>query len=153
MMYSQDYDEKLFGARLPLDGWTGALMPYVKNNQIFTCPSWSGTAGEIPRGTACKGCGNWVDVWSGGYTYANQGPAATANTPNAGGCINWASAVAMGSYDEPAAQWLAYDGTCPHGTPVAATVDNMHVDLTRHNGGSNVVFMDGHSKWMNKWPS
>jgi prepilin-type processing-associated H-X9-DG protein len=28
----------------------------------------------------------------------------------------------------------------------------MHVDLTRHNGGSNAVFMDGHSKWMNKWP-
>ena len=152
MMYAQDYDEKLFGARVPFDGWTGAIMPYVKNNQIFTCPSWSGAGGLIARGTACSGCGNWTSVWWGGYTYANQAPAAT---PNGGGCVNWVSAVAIGSYDQPTSQWLVYDGTCPHGTPTSLdpAVNAEHVDLLRHNEGSNVAFMDGHAKWMKKWPS
>lgn len=35
MMYCQDYDE-----RMPIaDRWCGALMPYCRNEAIFTCPS------------------------------------------------------------------------------------------------------------------
>jgi prepilin-type N-terminal cleavage/methylation domain-containing protein/prepilin-type processing-associated H-X9-DG protein len=153
-MYIQDYDEKMFGARLPVEGWTGAIMPYVKNQQIFGCPSWNGELASIPRGSACGGCGGWTSVLWGGYTYANQS--------DTGGCMSWAASVKIGAYPEPTSVQLCYDGTCPHGTPVAplpTAVGNWHVDIPapynstngRHNGGANFVYLDGHAKWNNKW--
>jgi prepilin-type N-terminal cleavage/methylation domain-containing protein/prepilin-type processing-associated H-X9-DG protein len=146
LMYAQDYDERLFGARLPLDGWTGAIAPYIKNEQIFVCPSWSGQGGWIPRGAACGGCGNWVRVYWGGYGYANQapGPAGPPYSTNRG-CIGWNGSVSIGSYEFPSQCLLAYDSTCPHGTDVNNWT--LHTDGTRHNEGYNAAFLDGHVKW------
>ena len=50
LSYAQDYDEKLTGRRVPnLSGvtnyyWWQVINPYVKNAQIFTCPSNSSAA-------------------------------------------------------------------------------------------------------------
>jgi len=143
MMYAQDYDESIRGARLPLDGWTGAVLPYTKNEQIFNCPSWNGTGAWIPRGTACGGCGSWAQVYWGGYTYANQAPG-TPGVLNRG-CNNWQTARKIGSYEYPAEQLLLYDGTCPHGTDTNNW--GLHQDATRHNEGYNASFLDGHAKF------
>lgn len=44
LQYSQDYDEKLVPNRLGggSSSWPDLLFPYVKSEQIFTCPSTSG---------------------------------------------------------------------------------------------------------------
>ena len=143
LMYAQDYDETIPGARLPYGGWTGAVEPYTKNQQIFQCPSWSGTGGIIARGAACGGCGGWVQVYWGGYGYANQVPGLPTATNR--GCNNWQTARAIGSYEYPAEQLLVYDSTCPHGTDTNNW--GLHQDGTRHNDGYNACFLDGHAKF------
>lgn len=146
MMYAQDYDEKLFGARVPVDGWTGAIMPYVKNEQIFACPSWGGTLSWIPRGTGCGGCGTWTRVLWGGYSFGNQAPGPVGATNR--GCINWVSSISIAGYEAPAEQLVLYDGTCPHGTD--ANNWGLHQDTNRHNEGYNAAFLDGHVKWQKR---
>ncbi len=143
LMYVQDYDERLFAARGNLDGWSGNIMPYVKNTQLFECPSWDGSGGWITRGSACGGCGTWTRTYWGGYAYSNQAPGAVGATNV--GCINWNSSRKIAVYEHPAEQLLLYDATCPHGTD---TNDwGMHEDGARHNGGYNAAFLDGHVKF------
>jgi prepilin-type N-terminal cleavage/methylation domain-containing protein/prepilin-type processing-associated H-X9-DG protein len=61
MQYAQDYDEKVPCGAYPEDdgsaswrsyalgaGWAGQLLPYVKNVQIFMCPSDRGRPGNTP---------------------------------------------------------------------------------------------------------
>ncbi len=63
LMYAQDYDDTLppyynFAATVPAGAryWMEVIMPYVKNSQIFVCPSRGN--GAI---TASYGCNyNWV---------------------------------------------------------------------------------------------
>lgn len=150
-MYAQDYDERLFGARMHKEGWTGAIQPYVKNTGIFACPSWNGNLAAIPRGSACGGCGGWTSVLWGGYTYAN--------TNAAGGCAHWNDAIPLAGMDRPADRIIVYDGTCPHGTPSAALpnpITSFHVDSvdsgqkSRHTDGYNACFFDGHVKWLKR---
>jgi prepilin-type N-terminal cleavage/methylation domain-containing protein/prepilin-type processing-associated H-X9-DG protein len=54
MMYMQDYDEAVFNCPYPGPSaavygpalsvfWTEAIMPYIKNQQVFSCPSNEGT--------------------------------------------------------------------------------------------------------------
>jgi prepilin-type N-terminal cleavage/methylation domain-containing protein/prepilin-type processing-associated H-X9-DG protein len=164
MQYAQDYDEKLFGARLPREGWTGAISPYIKNTQIFGCPSFTGAVASINRGAAggCGGCGPWISVMWGGYTYANQNTNIGAVTGS--GCLGQTAAVSIGSYASPTAVQLCYDGTCPHGTPsdlsktgpdlivsyhpqISYTQSNGTPVVGRHNEGANFVYLDGHCKW------
>ncbi len=137
LMYIQDYDETIPGARLNIDGWTGMIAPYVKNEQLFVCPSWDGGGGWIVRGTACGGCGTWTRVYWGGYTYSNM--------RDNGTCINWNSLAKLASYQTPSEHVLLYDGTCPHGTPT--TAHQPAHEAVRHNDGFNAAFLDGHSKF------
>ena len=62
-MYAQDYDEKICfmmtvdqGWTVPAQWWYQVLGPYVKNDQIWTCPSkadlWMGYAWSY-NGTGC----------------------------------------------------------------------------------------------------
>ncbi len=141
MMYVQDYDERLPGACSHVDGWAGALMPYVKNQQIFACPSWNGDQAYIVRGAGCGGCGTWTRHLWGGYTYSNQRP----GTGTGRGCISYASSQAVGGYEFPAAQHLVYDGNCPHGVDNTTSRSLRHE--RRHNDGWNIAFLDGHVKW------
>ena len=146
MQYAQDYDERYCGARANIDGWTGAIMPYCKNTQMFACPSFTTTAAYVNRGAnGCGGCGTWTRIFWGGYTYSNsKSMIPSATTSN---CVNYNVSLAMADIALPAEQWLTYDGTCPHGTPTAAVPMTLHIDAKRHNEGSNACYFDGHQKW------
>jgi prepilin-type processing-associated H-X9-DG protein len=159
MTYVQDYDEcyqiqpyiasiAVPGAGGAADGsnvnwWRFPLMPYIKNWQILKCPS----------GRAVEGDPSYAGTQMVGQYGIN------------GTVVGTASCVRMSQLTAPAAvlligdsvhwyasqYWTAYAGcaadgyfnAAPTGTPAMATDDH-----SRHNGGSNLNFCDGHAKWM-----
>jgi prepilin-type N-terminal cleavage/methylation domain-containing protein/prepilin-type processing-associated H-X9-DG protein len=128
LMYAQDYDEVFpfafdvlgWGAIAPT--WRERIAPYLKNIQIFQCPSetqWAYTYGE-----------NCVQCGAGAFALAQyKRPAETfligENREN-----DWP--VWTQVYDPgpppPPAQWGRL--------------------MLRHNEGSNWGFVDGHAKWL-----
>jgi prepilin-type N-terminal cleavage/methylation domain-containing protein/prepilin-type processing-associated H-X9-DG protein len=143
--YSQDYDEKMVG--YCTQGPPGTfhavwemLNPYIKNTQVWFCPSQTGT---------------------------NQGLG--SNIQHMIIDLNWGAApISMAQITMPSERLLfadAQDGTtasgkegtggnavvwCPSGHPGFPPAWNDVYQggiSSRHNGGSNCVFADGHAKW------
>ena len=146
LMYVQDYDECFFHryfpavSTAPVKYWwadttgNGLLGPYIKNTQIFRCPS----ANNLAYGYGYNGCLSYTvslgtikspaeimmfvdDTWGGRMAYA----------PVQGGASNLANWGA--NFASPAAAPFVWGQNTPYG---------------RHNDGVNVGFVDGHSKWM-----
>ena len=44
LSYAQDYDERTTTYRYPTEYWPHKIQPYVKNTQIFVCPSRESTS-------------------------------------------------------------------------------------------------------------
>ncbi|HEX8550233.1 MAG TPA: DUF1559 domain-containing protein [Abditibacteriaceae bacterium] len=166
--YTQDYDERLPGATdaangVGVDGgWIkmtgfgtdqndgsvstaagfspadGSLYPYVKNTQVYICPS--DTRGRAAGSSyAINGC-------------VTEGP---YNPPP--GTIHVGKNIAV---FEETSKWmlLAEEGSAnvsitPEGHPQTSTDDAFiniayaHSYATRHFSGMNLVFLDGHVKW------
>ena len=164
MQYCQDYDE-----RFPLTNWTEGnngiassnrwwigIYPYVKNTQVYACPSSSLTQGLT---------GNFV-AWL-------TPPFNTSPLPVNYGynelIANQAAGLKMGQLGAPSetliladctglwigGYWSAADryllrrvahakGGDPCGCPPASPTNDA---WTLHNGGSNLAFGDGHVKW------
>ncbi len=139
LMYAQDYDEKL-----PRSGgyrsftelsdpigrcyWFMQTVPYIKNSQIFSCPSYDnnrvysgGTSGPHP---------DFPDGVNYSYnTYANT--------------------LAIAKIKHPTAFGLCVDGTNNYWRLQRAPDSNHYGwSWTRHNDGWNGVMGDGHAKWM-----
>ncbi len=145
IMYASDYDE-----RLPISHewvtsttWRYRVFPYVKNQQIFVCPStvgldsWAATAPAI--GDAGLAAGYALPyVHSYGWT-----PGATNPVSNG---------VKMSDVAAPA-EWLMVlegNGSMVEGSPDTTEHGYLRTDAAgkRHNEGSNYGFGDGHVKWM-----
>lgn len=143
LMYAQDFDERLPGTYTmmppgpwPLIHWTTLIAPYVKNTQIFMCPSDS------------------VHTW-------NSYGANTYVMPDSRGAFD----ASIGPITHPAETLMLFDAwtaqawcmagnwygmrtcttNCWGGRP--AGLRNDQVDISRHNGGFNATMCDGHSKW------
>ena len=153
MMYVQDYDERFQisytipslavpGAGGSADGsnvnwWRFPLQPYVKNWRVYTCPSGTGVADPSAPGdqllTNYAANGNLITGTGVAmaqvrypaelYMFAD-GRHWVFNTGNQGYC-------------------LAYANVCQ----AACTVANRTEGNTRHMGGSNMAFADGHAKF------
>jgi prepilin-type processing-associated H-X9-DG protein len=157
MAYCQDYDERyqiqpnipslqVPGAGGSADGsnvnlWRFPLMPYIKNWQILKCPSGRSAEGD-PASYATQLVGH----------YGINGTVCGST-----------SALSMGQISAPASvylmadsihwygsqYWVAFAGSGADGYFNAATTPSMQTDEhSRHNGGSNLNFCDGHAKWM-----
>jgi len=146
IMYAQDYDEMMvrdavavFDFAAP-DGtpihvvpssamlWMYLTYPYVKNVQVYSCPSYS-------------------DDWS--ATYYDGGCGYGKNT--------YVSDVPMAMIDEPAQTVLVLDSDyyladwdvkADADYPGSAANDNATPPRDGHNGGANFGFCDGHGKWL-----
>ena len=130
-MYAQDYDSKFpftYWNGAPPPPWVGSWMywymlitPYVKNTQVFYCPSYSAaTTPDYSYG---------MPWW-----YANTTDAAIANmTYGIAGTVLIAETT-----------WGVLDGPTFFAS-YQSTTDGRLRD--QHNGGLNIGFADGHAKW------
>ena len=167
-MYTQDYDGVIFNAPWPGPGggsgttpslsvfWTEAIMPYIKNQQIFSCPSNNGTTGTA----------NWSPVnykimyglnelvmgrqdWQGSVPVSE----AILDEPASIGIIGdtWVDAAA--GYGQI---WASFQ--CPIDTNNDGSLEYYwcssnpatnawNYGVPRHVGGINVVYFDGHAKF------
>ncbi|MGI5820427.1 MAG: DUF1559 domain-containing protein [Armatimonadota bacterium] len=141
LMYAQDYDEALPVASHWYRGdgttvvWDQALDPYVKNQQVFVCPS--GRNSQHARSLSYGW--NWREF---GYLSSTGG---FSNNPS----------TTLGEIEKPAETILLGDSEDPNarsstsGPRYLYRRDTTNPTLlpTRHNGGGNMGLLDGHAKW------
>ena len=143
VQYAQDYDECMVPTYcvLPTVGFPQLLMPYTKNSQIFACPSDS-TPWVAYTVNLSYISNYYVHVQ---LDYAGCAPTPMAAVPHPSDTIGFAP-NSDGNPAGPGCQLTTgtYGNSYSTGyTPWA------RVNLTRHNGGSNYEFVDGHAKWLN----
>jgi prepilin-type N-terminal cleavage/methylation domain-containing protein/prepilin-type processing-associated H-X9-DG protein len=175
-MYTQDYDERLVSYAYPnplntvVYGYQVALHPYVRNYQLYVCPSAEKiSTNASPSCDPTKVSTNATGAGSYGYNYANLGDyyratsdPASATNPNILrdraladiasptetvmlteiNCIN-----GCGPTYQPTNWITAATGSC-HTGPAPKTLGDQRAFF--HFDGTNVVFVDGHAKFM-KW--
>ncbi len=164
LMYVQDYDE-----RLPMR-WVergsddiyipDMIYPYVKNAQIFECPSKAYTyslyLGEATRSSKPLSYG-----WLGGSP-SHPGASATAACSVCGRtcsqnyhCFDGYRAVKLAVLQAPANTLMIHEGFSV-GCPDYDNGNHTFCDRTAtpayqtHNGMNNYAFMDGHVKTLNR---
>ena len=147
MMYSQDYDE-MFPISHQVDSdfsrrWCETLIPYVKNSQIWRCPSDGGVVNSWSTGPDAFAC-SYASNFKLAQTAVGKvvQPAGTVWMSDAGARYT----VGVGLNSPVAAlegSWILYD---PFGPTVADS--NWCGPNPRHNEMSNVNFVDGHAKAM-----
>ena len=149
-MYTTDYDEMMpptywycAGCRPPPASeyirWTDEIYPYVRNAQIYGCPSQPNQDISIGDINGCRwGCY--------GANYQNDGP-----MPSYGGRSLSDIADVTGTY------MLGDDGPglrCDYSIDVndfnGVTWGDDWKLYVPHNGGANIAFVDGHVKWLTR---
>jgi prepilin-type N-terminal cleavage/methylation domain-containing protein/prepilin-type processing-associated H-X9-DG protein len=157
MMYMQDYDQRYvpwYGDGYPRGkGWSSILTPYVKNEQMYSCPS-----DGIKRGTPANPKRSYT--MNGDWYSPDQRGLSRSYTTDKG------TGPPLGGYSEseveqPAMTIMFCDRWSPGNllyttdVSVSATECHLHVGATHggfnnHMDGSNFVMADGHTKWL-KW--
>jgi prepilin-type N-terminal cleavage/methylation domain-containing protein/prepilin-type processing-associated H-X9-DG protein len=117
VMYFDDYDGYLPSYNMNPAYWYGALNDYLNKQNIFLCPS-------DPDGAYRR------DDLSYGYNYAYLGHSS----------IGYAY-VKVNQIAKPSKTIFVADGTC-----AAINYPEYPVE-TRHDGGPNVLFVEGHVSW------
>jgi len=164
LMYEQDYDGGSPGVDYNYTA-TVTLQPYIKNRQIFLCPSGPRDGSPWGYGPPYVLKGSYVfPMWLGaGYWNWFGTPNPTyAGFPRGFNAFGWSGADFQGSqaprpaesifvvdgyeiYGDPA--WFPPEGCwCTMGFSVSLTEDA----CIRHNEGVNVAYCDGHAKYA-KW--
>ncbi|MCS7191922.1 MAG: DUF1559 domain-containing protein [Armatimonadetes bacterium] len=144
LQYAQDYDERLpfpwYGPNAPWHDadpnlckkYLDVIEPYVKNIQIFRCPSrpgqgWGGGHAYRPWGYSYHCGANWGTSLAEIHSPANK--------------ILLGDAVWDDWRINP--RWWSLPGSCP------TSVDLLDWASRRgHFDGANYLFVDGHAKWM-----
>jgi prepilin-type N-terminal cleavage/methylation domain-containing protein/prepilin-type processing-associated H-X9-DG protein len=172
MMYTQDYDEAYpcnwFGSLWPStpDGraykWMDAIYPYVKNEQVFTCPSDGGASktyihySRLPKASE-KNWGSYLT----NTAYWDNGPGQSPSSD-----ISSKQTVTISMVQKPADTLWAADGNgsfqvawpnikaqpriipeSPRmlGLPGKAILPHEGALVERHSSKLNVIWADGHA--------
>ncbi|BDI29304.1 hypothetical protein CCAX7_13550 [Capsulimonas corticalis] len=149
LQYVQDYDEKMIPRTVVYDGldhvWTQLMQPYIKNQNIFQCPS-------NPRKDqyfCCQAAGSVVAHAS--YAASFQGGIQDVNTGDPG--------FSYPTYDSPAqvidilestAKYADFNVDAGADTIFSYYTTDPNLDygclFSGHSGMSNFLFVDGHVK-------
>jgi len=155
MMYAQDYDQHYlpwWGDGVTKgQGWSSILMPYVKNEQLFTCPS-----DGISRGKNKKRSYTMNGDW---YSPDQRGLSRSYTTDKGTG-------PPLGGYSESEVEqpantimfcdrWEANNFLLGQGWSVSASECHLHqgtgnTGLNNHMDATNFSMADGHVKWINR---
>jgi prepilin-type N-terminal cleavage/methylation domain-containing protein len=176
LMYVQDYDETLpcwerdFEDDALCSLYPGtAIYPYVKNLQIYCCPSGDDWRGDPDwrnwhtyHGFHYPGPGNRTYGWNRRVFEGHHGSGPTmtpapkklaeikypAGTLMVGDSMHMFGQKGMFCWsnkccdsDDSYNDPTGLNGTLPDGTPVPS-------HHSRHNGGENLALLDGHAKWL-----
>ena len=176
MQYLQDHDEgyplaSVLAVGDPPDGvnwttesgisrfyWQQTIYPYTKNTQIYYCPSTPNTPGTLWQGTPTRANYGINPAFSSIYTIVSGEP--TFLTLKESAVVNSATkylAFDSGSYYLDPFYVLNAGGGDPGYLPGAgeagincqwSTAFNDDCRKGRHFGGVNMLFADGHVKWL-----
>jgi len=147
-MYAQDYDETIIpyyqdGNPSGMIWWFQIMDPYVKNAQVYLCPSSYLIA---PNWTATRAYGNYMDYGM------NRRCSTRGTNPTP-------TIVKLADVRYPAETFIIAEGDCTRDTndysgsnacDLMPTVGGQNASTfipQRHNGGANMTFLDGHAKW------
>jgi prepilin-type processing-associated H-X9-DG protein len=124
--------------------WQNMLMPYAKNVQIFVCPDGHPDFRSEPdRGHY----GANTNLFNYTTLAAIAAPSETFAVMDSGDATANYSAVTS-----PSGSWFNYmPGTCGDRDPSGLFYDawaRQDYQGGRHNGGINVTYADGHTKWV-----
>jgi len=152
MQYAQDYDEMLPASYKvgPPVYWTDTISPYVKNTQVYYCPSLSGLSATAWAGSHMAYGWNYSSL-----TYAVPGRAAGYNlaTASLGQIQSPAETVMLG--DGPACLNMTtgtlyypdiYPGSRINAMGYVINYSGAYFPNLRHNDMANIAFADGHAK-------
>ncbi|MCE5241315.1 prepilin-type N-terminal cleavage/methylation domain-containing protein [bacterium] len=137
-MYVQDYDETFCIAYIsnpPAVRWYNVIAPYVKNTQVFVCPSMSGVGYSGGYGWNLRGY-NLADVDGYGYYYGDYG--------------TWSGApVCLSDVTYPAESIVIGDPASNgySGNGLYLVLYSFSYLPVLHNDGGNYGYADGHVKW------
>ena len=163
MQYLQDYDGRYPGLTgshamnsndLPPDGlWGNRIFPYVKNRQLFRCPSLKAAYATYPASYAMNAmiaCGafdgqyiQWVTA-CGGYGINESAVAKPAQTIM---LLEDASAYDVSYLGTYTAYQYNGDATPGYGFDGESYGSDRKYFRQIHLGGENMAFTDGHVKW------
>jgi len=146
LMYVQDYDEKYNFAYTitPTVSWPNLLMPYIKNSQLYSCPSdpdeWN-----IGGGIGLSYIPN--------YRMFPPGDTAVPTPVKMAKLTKPSETIMLAENADGSTSNLQPDCQYAYGTNGSSASSGYNpwarVSLARHNGGSNYAFADGHAKWLN----
>ena len=147
MQYAQDYDEMLpqdyRSAWATRYSWRAMIYPYVKNGQVFSCPSDSNRYAGALMGQCVSGEGSTMFSGYGDNTMHYLGGA-----PQPPGVVD----TSLGQIALPAELIIIGDsnGGSHQISLDVNTLGYVRTDAgsMRHNEGANYGFADGHAKWM-----
>jgi prepilin-type N-terminal cleavage/methylation domain-containing protein/prepilin-type processing-associated H-X9-DG protein len=165
--YSQDYDERMISARMDLPGnsraWQEVVQPYVKNKQIFFCPS--NPNGAIPSNNFYGSTdiepsymanmdrdvlfGTTTNRYSyGSVGYSNQiGPALADFTDTAQSITIFDGSYANPDWAINMAGFATTNAAPGNGSAVPPGIPAPAI-FAGHLGTTNFLFADGHVKAM-----
>ena len=144
LMYSQDYDESLVNSWYDINGdgaadytWRVAVAPYIRNVQIFICPSKANIAskfdGTVPDVNQNAGYARNVMHWAPNPPDPPYGSIGSVYAP--------AETIFLTESDGPYEFSMGNNGDNAHGYSRGDDAGK------RHNDGCNYAFVDGHVKW------
>jgi len=150
LMYAQDYDEMYPintnitanpAAQIPLT-WPNRLMPYIKNTQLFKCPS----DGRAPA-VDFPGCRPILESYAWNAYFGRETDCGEFRTLSLAAVAAPAQCAML--WDDNA-NWYAQGYGAWFNTidnPDCARSFDGEVLQGRHNDGDNFMFADGHAKW------